>query len=538
MNKLKYLSIFVEESKDNLQMISNSLLALEKNPHDLNEINIIFRGTHTLKGMSAAMEFKAMSELTHKMEDLLTIIKSGLIELNSDITNTLFNCIDILTLIVNTIDNTENGEYDISSVSAEIERINLHIEKSIKPKEIITPNSTNSKTLKNEKRINNSELNKGILNNRNKNIKVEVDKLDEVMNLVSEVIAQRLNLEQITKENRLTELNETLEDMMRTTAKLQNLVEDISMMPLEVVFNRFPRMMRDLSVELNKEINFVIEGKETKMDRTVIEEIGEPLIQLLRNAIDHGIESNDDRIKKGKEPIGNIRLTAYQEGKNAIIKISDDGCGIDTEALRLKRKSLNLEEKKLDKDEIKKLIFTQGFSTKDTVTNISGRGVGMSIVKSKIDDLGGSIDFYSENGLGSTFIIKIPLTLRILAATIVKIGENIFAIPLSYIYRIISTEEVVIEEIEDKRIINYMGNYIPIVNMYGAVKAHDENFVIIVKVEEKILAFLVDAILEQREIAIKPLGKIISGLKEYMGATILMNGKVVLILDISAFKVM
>ncbi|GAA0686136.1 MULTISPECIES: chemotaxis protein CheA [Clostridium] len=538
MNKLKYLSIFVEESKDNLQMISNSLLALEKNPHDLNEINIIFRGTHTLKGMSAAMEFKAMSELTHKMEDLLTIIKSGLIELNSDITNTLFNCIDILTLIVNTIDNTENGEYDISSVSAEIERINLHIEKSIKPKEIITPNSTNSKTLKNEKRINNSELNKGILNNRNKNIKVEVDKLDEVMNLVSEVIAQRLNLEQITKDNRLTELNETLEDMMRTTAKLQNLVEDISMMPLEVVFNRFPRMMRDLSVELNKEINFVIEGKETKMDRTVIEEIGEPLIQLLRNAIDHGIESSDDRIKKGKEPIGNIRLTAYQEGKNAIIKISDDGCGIDTEALRLKRKSLNLEEKKLDKDEIKKLIFTQGFSTKDTVTNISGRGVGMSIVKSKIDDLGGSIDFYSENGLGSTFIIKIPLTLRILAATIVKIGENIFAIPLSYIYRIISTEEVVIEEIEDKRIINYMGNYIPIVNMYGAVKAHDENFVIIVKVEEKILAFLVDAILEQREIAIKPLGKIISGLKEYMGATILMNGKVVLILDISAFKVM
>ncbi|WP_462392160.1 Hpt domain-containing protein, partial [Clostridium cadaveris] len=278
MNKLKYLSIFVEESKDNLQMISKSKLAHEKNPHDLNEINIIFRGTHTLKGMSAAMEFKAMSELTHKMEDLLTIIKSGLIELNSDITNTLFNCIDILTLIVNTIDNTENGEYDISSVSAEIERINLHIEKSIKPKEIITPNSTNSKTLKNEKRINNSELNKGILNNRNKNIKVEVDKLDEVMNLVSEVIAQRLNLEQITKDNRLTELNETLEDMMRTTAKLQNLVEDISMMPLEVVFNRFPRMMRDLSVELNKEINFVIEGKETKMDRTVIEEIGEPLI--------------------------------------------------------------------------------------------------------------------------------------------------------------------------------------------------------------------------------------------------------------------
>lgn len=515
-------------------MMSNSLLVLEKKPHSLEEINIIFRGTHTLKGMSAAMGFKTMSELTHKMEDILTIIKSGLIELNSDITNTLFNCIDILTLIVNTIDDRENGEYDIRSINDEIEKINLHIEKSIQPKEIVTTNSIDSRILKNENKINKPGVNEVISNNRN--IKVEVEKLDEVMNLVSEIIAQRLNLEQLTKSNRLTDLNETLEEMTRTTSKLQNIVEDISMMPLEVVFNRFPRMMRDLSIELNKDINFVIEGKETKIHRTIIEEIGEPLIQLLRNAIDHGIEFSDERIMKGKDPIGNIRLTAYQEGKNAIIKISDDGCGINTEALRVKRKTLNLEEKELDEDEIKKLIFTQGFSTKDLVTNISGRGIGMSIVKSKIDNLGGSIDFYSKNDLGSTFIIKIPLTLRILAATIVKIGEDTFAIPLSYIYRIMNAEEVIIEEIGNKITVNYNGKRIPIINMEGAVKAHNKNFVIMVKVEEKILAFLVDAILEQREIAIKPLGKIISNLKEYMGATILMNGKVVLILDISAFK--
>lgn len=535
MNKLQYLAIFIEESKDNLQLMSNSLLSLEKNPHNLNEIDVIFRGAHTLKGMSAAMGFKTMSELTHKMEDILAIIKNGLVGIDADIINTLFKCIDILTFMINNISDKGNAEYDIISVGSEIEKINSYIKRSIQPKEIICSKDLNRSALKEDmkKSVIGEET---IESHKNKNIKVDIEKLDEIMNLVSELLIQRLNLEQITKDNRIIVLSDTLEEMTRTTSKLQNLVENISMMPLEVVFNRFPRMMRDLALELNKDINFVIDGEETKMDRTVIEEIGEPLIQILRNAVDHGIEFKEERIKKGKSPIGNIKLTAYEEGTNAIIKISDDGRGIDVEALKLKRDSLNLEKKDIDKDEIRKLIFTQGFSTKDVVTNVSGRGVGMSVVKSKINELGGTVDFYSSKGRGSIFIIKIPLTLRILSAIIVKIGLDIFAIPLSYIYRIISAEEVNREYINNKKVLNYMGKQVPIINMYGDIKADKENFVIMVKADDRILAILTDDLLEQREIVIKPLGKPLCDLKQYMGATILLNGRVALILDIGAFK--
>lgn len=507
-------------------MMSNSLLELEKNPHNLNEVNIILRGAHTLKGMSAAMGFKNISELTHKMEDILTNIKSGFIELDFNMANVLFKCIDILTLIVNTIDDTENEDYDISSLSDEMEKINLNIEKDIQPKEIITC-ETDTVIFENAKATNE----KSDAENIYRNIKVDIDKLYEIMNLVSEVIAQRLNLEQLAKSNRLTYLNDVLEEMMMTTSKLKNLIEDISMMPLETVLNRFPRMMRDLSLELNKEINFTIKGKETKMDRTVIEEIGEPLIQVLRNAIDHGIESREERIRKGKDPIGNINITAYQEGTSAIIKISDDGRGIDVEVSMP-------DGKELDKDQVKKLIFTQGFSTKNVVTNISGRGVGMNIVKSKIDELGGTIDFHSIKGKGSTFIIKIPLTLRILSAIIIKIGEDIFAIPISYIYRIIKAKEVSIECAEGRRFINYMGKHIPIIDICENEKYNEESFVVMVKVRKDILAILADDLLEQREIAVKPFGKPLCDLKEYIGATILMNGKVALILNIDAFKEM
>lgn len=535
MNKLQYLSIFIEESKDNLQLMSNSLLALEKNPNNLNEVDVIFRGAHTLKGMSAAMGFKTMSELTHKMEDILAIIKNGLVEIDPYIINTLFKCIDILTFMINNISDTGKAEYDITSVGIEIEKINSYIKRSIQPKEIIYPKDLERVALK--ENIKNSSINdESIENHKNKNIKVDIEKLDEIMNLVSELLIQRLNLEQITNDNRITVLNDTIEKMNRTTTKLQNLVENISMMPLEVVFNRFPRMMRDLSLELNKEVNFVIEGEEIKLDRTVIEEIGEPLIQILRNAVDHGIEFKGDRIKNGKDPIGNIKLMAYEEGTNAIIKISDDGCGIDVEALKLKRRSLNLEEKELDKDEIRKLIFAQGFSTKEVVTNVSGRGVGMSIVKSKINELGGTVDFYSSKGRGSIFVIKIPLTLRILPAIIVKIGLDIFAIPLSYIYRILSAEEINMEYVNDKKVVNYMGKQVPIINMDGDIKADKENFVLLVKADDNILAIFTDDLLEQREIAIKPLGKPLCDLKKYMGATILLDGRVALILDIGAFK--
>ncbi len=272
-------------------------------------------------------------------------------------------------------------------------------------------------------------------------VRVDLQRIDKLMNMVSELVIYRTRLEQIVINDKSQELIETLEQVERTTSDLQDLVMKIRMLPLEVVFNRFPRMIRDLSVELKKEINFIIEGSETELDRTVIDEIGEPLIHLLRNAADHGIETKEERITKGKDPVGTIRLVAYQEGTKALIKVTDDGAGINLEKVKAKAEKVGINTDGLSDNDIRNLIFAQGFSTNTVVTDISGRGVGMDVVKTKISSLGGTVDVISEEGKGSSFIIKLPLTLQIIQALLVKVGNETLAISLGFIDRVIDYKE-------------------------------------------------------------------------------------------------
>ncbi|MCX7884388.1 MAG: chemotaxis protein CheA [Caloramator sp.] len=394
----------------------------------------------------------------------------------------------------------------------------------------INSNNSNVKTDKEEDKTNRKA---------HQSIRVDLERLDKFMNLVGELVMHRTRLEQISTDLKMTELHETLEQVGRITSDLQDLVMKVRMLPIERVFNRFPRTVRDLSKELNKEIELIIEGEDTELDRTVIDEIGEPIMHLIRNSADHGIEPVEERVKKGKNPKGIIKLMAYQEGNKAVIRVEDDGKGLDIEKIKNKAKKLGIEVEGMSEADIKNLIFMQGFSTSDKITDVSGRGVGMDVVKTKISSLGGTVDVISEAGKGTAFVIRLPLTLSIIQALLVKIGGETFAISLGFIEKVLTMDVEDIKKTNKKDVIIYRDNIIPIVKLSNKLNIEDENtkqkYIVIVKVGEKTAGLLVDSLLGQQEIVIKPMGRTLQNLKEYVGATILGDGLVTLILNIAAF---
>lgn len=662
MDTSQYMTMFLEESMENLQTLNESLLELEKSPEDVDTLNKIFRVAHTIKGMAATMGFNNIADLTHSMEDVLSEFRDGKMKVTQNVVTVLFDCLDTLEKMINIIEEGSDSvidikkiiedlektkkvdfeeskeeeveildskeslklnEYDLSIIKQAIERdynaLELRIVLSqttllksaraflivqdLEQKGEIIKSNPSTEKIENEefdftlefiilttstkeeikslienisevesvevknveitkmKNISKSKIDEKIIKEtvevkpkeinkvekikeekkiKNKkvhqSVRVDLEKIDNLMNMVSELVIYRTRLEQIVIDNKSTELNETLEQVGRTTSELQDLVMKIRMLPLDVVFNRFPRMIRDVSVELNKEINFIIEGADTELDRTVIDEIGEPLIHLLRNAADHGIESREERIKRGKNPIGTIKLQAYQEGTKALIKVTDDGAGIKVDKIRKKAENLGISTEGMSENDIINLIFAQGFSTNEVVTDISGRGVGMDVVKTKISSLGGSVELTSEEGIGSTFIIRLPLTLQIIQALLINVGEETFAISLGFIDRVISYSKENIKKINGKEVIIYRDDVIPLVRLNErlGINSSDKNkkFVIIVNAGDKTFGLLVDSLIGQQEIVIKPLGRTLKNLNEYIGATILGNGLVTLILDV------
>ncbi|WP_160687339.1 chemotaxis protein CheA [Clostridium sp. C2-6-12] len=682
MDTSQYMSMFLEESLDNLQTLNESLLELEQNPDDTDKVNSIFRVAHTIKGMAATMGFTDIAELTHKMEDVLAEFREGELKVTQNVVTVLFDCLDTLERMVDNVQEGSDEKIDIDDVikalaniknsgnqneanieakdaemlSSDILNLDLNqydtsvikqakekgynslelkvtlsentLLKSARAFLIVKDLEEHGEILKSEpstQDIENEEFDfelKFILVTKNtldeiiavvngisevakvegsliefenidiapktqeekveevktveikeepkvekqdqpveknvdtkkttekkttqkkevkkahQSVRVDLERIDNLMNMVSELVIYRTRLEQIVVSHKSQELNETLEQVGRTTSDLQDLVMKIRMLPLDTVFNRFPRMIRDVSVELNKEINFIIEGADTELDRTVIDEIGEPLIHLLRNAADHGIESAEKRIAQGKSPVGTVKLVAYQEGTKALIKVIDDGAGINVERVKAKAEQKGINTEGMSDNDIRNLIFAQGFSTNEVVTDISGRGVGMDVVKTKIAALGGTVDLYSEEGKGSTFVIKLPLTLQIIQALLVKVGEETLAISLGFIDRVIDYKEEKIKKSNGKEVIIYRDEVIPLVRLNETLDIEasvtDKKFVIIVNVGDKTIGLLVDSLLGQQEIVIKPLGKTLKNLDQYIGATILGNGLVTLILDVGA----
>ncbi|MCR5331005.1 MAG: chemotaxis protein CheA [Lachnospiraceae bacterium] len=381
----------------------------------------------------------------------------------------------------------------------------------------------------------------------NRSVRVDIEKLDDLMNLVSELIIAKNGLvaisptELATDEVRNGNFREQVEYLERITTNIHQSVMKVRMVPIESVVNRFPRMIRDLSKKLDKKMELYMTGEETELDRTVIDEIGDPLQHILRNAADHGLESNEARVAAGKPEVGSIFLDAYQEGNNVIIEVRDDGGGIDVEKVRRKaiEKGTITEEQAesmTDKDIID-LLFRPSFSTAEKISDVSGRGVGLDVVKTKIEALGGNVECKTVLGEGSTFTIRLPLTLAIIQALMVVIGNEKYAIPLGSIQTIEDIAVSDIKYVEGKEVIHLRGSVIPLVRLDKILDVPDskkdaENLtVVIVTKGEKLAGLIVDDLIGQLEIVIKSIGKYINNCKMISGATILGDGEIALILD-------
>lgn len=479
-----------------------------------------------MKGVRAFMVFRSLEEIGE-------IIKS--IPSTQEIEDEIFdNEFSVFIL-------SKNSSQEVKELLGNITDVTV--------KEIISPSlgdipETNQLEQLATKTDNNTKNKKDNLNHKlSQTVRVDIGKLDNLMNLVGELVINKTRLEQIYKTNDLSALNETVEQIDRITSELQNVVMNVRMVPIDQVFNRFPRMVRDLAKELGKDVNFILEGKETELDRTVIDEIGDPLVHLIRNSLDHGVETSTERQRKGKDPTATLKLIARQEGNSVVIVVEDDGKGISIEKVKNKALEKGLcteaEIEQMDPEGILNLIFRAGFSTTEEISDLSGRGVGLDVVKTKINSLSGSVMVESQEGEGTRFTIKLPLTLAIIQALLVKVQQEVYAIPLANIDETTIIGESNIKNIQDQEVMMLRGKILPLLKLEKALELplsswdmEKEYFVVVVRKGNQQVGLVVNELIGQQEIVITSLGKLLSGISGIAGAAILGDGKVALILDI------
>ena len=573
---------FLIESKEIVDSLDLDLIELEKNPTDENLLNKVFRSFHTIKGSSGFLNLTKLTALTHRCEDILNKLRRKEAKLNSEIMDSILIGYDKMKDLLQSIETNHNENVEIESVISKLQttlnvisnkqqeipaqpveekprrgRKKKNNDKNVEvnsPEPVKAQNdiADNSKTLQITEQKTETENNLSESKKADNTIRVDVEKLDDLLNMVSELVLGRNRLAQInldvSREFEGTQLARELADTTKLidmmTNELQQLIMKTRMIKIGKVFNKYPRLVRDLSKTANKKINLIIEGEETELDKTLIEEINDPLVHIIRNSIDHGIEKEEDRIKSGKNPVGTIKLKAEHEGNNILITIEDDGKGIDPEVVKAKaiNKGLISKEKadELSKPDLLNLIFLPGFSTAEVVTNISGRGVGMDVVKTNVTKLRGMINLESTVGLGTKIQIKLPLTLAIISGMVVKVDNEQFVIPLNSVIEVIRVHSENIYTINNKPVIKLRDRIIPIISLREVVLNRKNNseeniwqYVVIVGIAERQVGIEVDELLGQKEIVIKSLGSYIGRVPGIAGSTIMGDGTVILILDIN-----
>lgn len=542
---------FLVETNEIIENLDHDLVELESNQNDLELLNKIFRGAHTMKGSSSFLGFNKLADLTHHAEDILNKLRKGEMVVTREIMDTLLEFVDKTKQIISDI---ENGT-DTADVASVINDLKLASEgklvgkkpaaasapaaQAAAPAQAVAPKAAPKQEAKQQHQATQVE----------QTIRVDVSRLDSLVNLVGELVLSRNRLSQIAGELENKFENEYLVEQLldvtsaigMNTTELQLAIMKTRMIAIGKVFNKFPRVVRDIARDTGKEIDLIISGEETELDKQVIESIGDPLLHMIRNSCDHGVETPEVRVAKGKPRTGTVLLSAYHEGNHVVIEIKDDGAGMDPD--KLKRKAIEKgvitldEANNMDDKQAFGLIFKAGFSTAEKITNISGRGVGMDVVRNNIEKLNGIITIDSKINEGSTFFLKLPLTLAIIQALLVEVAGETFAIPLASVVETVRITNEEIHSFEGREVLKLRDRVLSLVRLDEAFALdeleQDEIYVVVVALAEKQLGFIVDKLIGQEEIVIKSLGEYLGGNPGIAGATITGDGRVRLILDVS-----
>jgi two-component system chemotaxis sensor kinase CheA len=551
------LQDFLVEAKEGITKLEEGFIELEKDPKKGEVLKELFRTMHSLKGASGFFGFKTLESIAHFSEDILSKLRDRLIEPEEDIVDILLKAVDYIKYIISYIEENkaEPVEDKILDFLVELSNFNEKLKKKIqeKPveKEIEEAKVEEKKEIIEEKK----EIKRAEEVKEEKeeaalspqvelaetHIKVDVKLLDQLMNLAGELVLARNRVVQLSQRTMDEDLTRSVQILSMITTEMQETIMKTRMQPIGTVFNKFPRIVRDLAKALGKKVNLHLEGTETELDRSIIETIKDPLTHLIRNAIDHGIEPPSERIQLGKPQEGNLILRAYQEGGQVVIEVDDDGRGIDIE--KIKKKAIEKgfmsyeEADRASEKELLNLIFKPGFSTAETVTQLSGRGVGMDVVKANIEKLGGSIEINTVLGKGTNVKIKIPLTLAIIPALIVTSGDYRYAIPQVNLKELVNVDpDKDLLKVGNTEFYRLRGEIIPVLRLSEVLKVNgktkEQRNLVILNTGERFIGLLVDKIFASEEIVVKPLGRWFKNIPIYSGATIMGDGKLALILDV------
>lgn len=553
---------FLLETKEILERLDVDLMLLEKTPDDNDLLNQIFRSFHTIKGTSGFLGLEKLPEVTHKCEDILNKLRKGEVKLSLPIMDGIILGYDTIKALIKVIENDKNEEIETETVSSKLvsllEKINNGSSLDEHNVEVMVDEQKVTDVISAESVVVESQKETVVKSTHNENkkedntIRVDVDRLDALLNIASEIVLGRNRLAQLNSQYSLEnegslfakDLGDATKQIDLMTSELQLVVMKLRMIKIGKVFNRFPRVVRDMCKDMNKEVELIIRGEDTEVDKNLIEVINDPLVHLIRNAIDHGVEKPDVRESKGKNRKGTVILSAEHEGNNILIKVVDDGKGIDPEMLKEKAVAKGFitkeKAKELSKQEAYNLIFHPGFSTAEVVTNVSGRGVGMDVVKTNVAKLRGTIAIESEVGNGSTLILRLPLTLAIISGMIVKSQGQMFVIPLHSVIEVLRVSRDNVETINSKEVVHLRDSILPIVSLDTLINhngnGHNQNnwqYIVEVGIAEKRFGIKVDELIGQQEVVIKSLGEYLGKIDGIAGSSIMGDGTVIIILDIN-----